>query len=212
MKKIIKVISVIISLLLITIIFAGCHGQLLKRYYKLLDQIPVECADYVLANEYDIEDTEKTDMIELSIWYKNDSFVEFVFNDEELVIQYQSEGFLLKYAGLEREITDEYLKLRSETYLNIHKIWQKLWKKNKSEDIVDYSRVFTIELFDNRIFIITIGFGFTSEMITQYIGKTPYLLFKYDPITEETLYCGYLYSDFNLNSQRKFIVKKDNEV
>lgn len=192
MKKGIQLLSILLCLIICLFSFAGCYKAELKFLIKNMDKFTTECEEYSLfvsdveinLPEYAYEGTHYEESGDLN------------FKGETLSVNYNEDDrdYKIKYAGIERTISDSYMKLKSDTYRNIHRLWNDYNNSKKIEQEPSESRIVGIRIYDDNLFVLTNGIKDVS-LVKSIMGYIPFLLFKYDFLTEEFSYCGYHFSE-----------------
>lgn len=192
MKKGIQLLSTLLCLIICLFSFAGCYKSELKFLIKNMDKFATECEEYSLfvsdveinLPEYAYEGTHYEESGDLS------------FKGKPLSVNYNEDDkdYKIKYADIERTISDSYMKLKSDTYRNIHRLWNDYNNSKKIEREPSESRIVGLRIYDDNLFVLTNGIEDVS-LVKTVRGYIPLLLFKYDIITEEFSYCGYHFSE-----------------
>lgn len=205
MKRIIKVVSLILCLILCVSIFTGCYEDELSFLYKKMDEFEIECNDYSLIQSEEELNSEEYAQIQ------GDYEGVFLLNGEELNIEYQGnlDGYKLIYQDKELNINSQFMGTFSKTYYNIHKIWYDWNNKNNQESEPNFtvSDVLGIIVYDNEIFIIILHENVV--LIKREFGNIPLHMYKFNILTNELFYCGYLKKPTKQlkYSKYKYIVK-----
>lgn len=186
MKKGIQLLSILLCLIICLFSFAGCYKDELRFLYKKMDEFEIECKDYSLIQSEEELGTGQ----HVKIIY--DGTV--LLNGNELKIEYQNnlDGFKLTYQNNELNINSRFMSTYSQTYYDIHKIWGGWRNKNNQE----YEPNFTVNdvvgviVYDNEIFIFV--WREDTRLAKREFGNIPYHFYKFNILTNELLYCGYL--------------------
>lgn len=186
MKKGIQLLSMILCLIICLFSFAGCYKDELRFLYKKMDEFEIECDDYSLIQSEEELGTGQ----QVKIIY--DGTV--LLNGNELKIEYQNnlDGFKLTYQNNELNINSRFMSTYSQTYYDIHKIWGGWRNKNNQEYEPDFTvnDVVGVIVYDNEIFIFV--WREDTRLAKREFGNIPYHFYKFNILTNELLYCGYL--------------------
>lgn len=186
MKKGIQLLSMILCLIICLFSFAGCYKDELRFLYKKMDEFEIECKDYSLIQSEEELGTGQ----HVKIIY--DGTV--LLNGNELKIEYQNnlDGFKLTYQNNELNINSRFMSTYSQTYYDIHKIWGGWRNKNNQEYEPDFTvnDVVGVIVYDNEIFIFV--WSEDTRLAKREFGNIPYHFYKFNILTNELLYCGYL--------------------
>lgn len=186
MKKGIQLLSMILCLIICLFSFAGCYKDELRFLYKKMDEFEIECKDYSLIQSEEELGTGQ----HVKIIY--DGTV--LLNGNELKIEYQNnlDGFKLTYQNNELNINSRFMSTYSQTYYDIHKIWGGWRNKNNQEYEPDFTvnDVVGVIVYDNEIFIFV--WREDTRLAKREFGNIPYHFYKFNILTNELLYCGYL--------------------
>ena len=186
MKKGIQLLSMILCLIICLFSFAGCYKDELRFLYKKMDEFEIECKDYSLIQSEEELGTGQ----HVKIIY--DGTV--LLNGNELKIEYQNnlDGFKLTYQNNEMNINSRFMSTYSQTYYDIHKIWGGWRNKNNQEYEPDFTvnDVVGVIVYDNEIFIFV--WREDTRLAKREFGNIPYHFYKFNILTNELLYCGYL--------------------
>ena len=186
MKKGIQLLIVILCLIICLFSFAGCYKDELRFLYKKMDEFEIECKDYSLIQSGEELGTGQ----HVKIIY--DGTV--LLNGNELKIEYQNnlDGFKLTYQNNELNINSRFMSTYSQTYYDIHKIWGGWRNKNNQEYEPDFTvnDVVGVIVYDNEIFIFV--WSEDTRLAKREFGNIPYHFYKFNILTNELLYCGYL--------------------
>lgn len=186
MKKGIQLLSMILCLIICSFSFAGCYKDELRFLYKKMDEFEIECKDYSLIQSEEELGTGQ----HVKIIY--DGTV--LLNGNELKIEYQNnlDGFKLTYQNNELNINSRFMSTYSQTYYDIHKIWGGWRNKNNQEYEPDFTvnDVVGVIVYDNEIFIFV--WREDTRLAKREFGNIPYHFYKFNILTNELLYCGYL--------------------
>ena len=215
MKKTIKVVSSILSLILCVGVFTGCYEDELSFLYEKMDEFEIECNDYSLIQSEEELNSEHYYQITFEGYSNGELLIysdgEFLLDEENLKIEYQDmfNGFKLSYRNQELNINSQFMGTYSETYYNIHKIWNGWVNKNNQESEPNFivSDVIGIVVYDNEIFIII--WHENVVLIKREFGNIPLHMYKFNILTNELFYCGYLKKPTKQSkySKYKYIVK-----
>ena len=192
MKKGIQLLSTLLCLIICLFSFAGCYKAELKFLIKNMDKFAKECEEYGLF----VSDVE---INSLECAYEGTHYKEsgdLNLKGETLSVKYNEDDkdYKIEYAGIERTLSDSYIKLKSDTYRNIHRLWNDYNNSKKIEQEPSESRIVGIRIYDDNLFVLTNGIENVS-LVKKVRGYIPLLLFKYDILTEEFSYCGYHFSE-----------------
>lgn len=186
MKKGIQLLSILLCLIICSFSFAGCYKDELRFLYKKMDEFEIECKDYSLIQSEEELGTGQ----HVKIIY--DGTV--LLNGNELKIEYQNnlDGFKLTYQNNELNINSRFMSTYSQTYYDIHKIWGGWRNKNNQEYEPDFTvnDVVGVIVYDNEIFIFV--WREDTRLAKREFGNIPYHFYKFNILTNELLYCGYL--------------------
>lgn len=186
MKKGIQLLSILLCLIICSFSFAGCYKDELRFLYKKMDEFEIECKDYSLIQSEEELGTGQ----HVKIIY--DGTV--LLNGNELKIEYQNnlDGFKLTYQNNELNINSRFMSTYSQTYYDIHKIWGGWRNKNNQEYEPDFTvnDVVGVIVYDNEIFIFV--WSEDTRLAKREFGNIPYHFYKFNILTNELLYCGYL--------------------
>lgn len=186
MKKGIQLLIVILCLIICLFSFAGCYKDELRFLYKKMDEFEIECDDYSLIQSEEELGTGQ----QVKIIY--DGTV--LLNGNELKIEYQNnlDGFKLTYQNNELNINSRFMSTYSQTYYDIHKIWGGWRNKNNQEYEPDFTvnDVVGVIVYDNEIFIFV--WREDTRLAKREFGNIPFHFYKFNILTNEILYCGYL--------------------
>lgn len=186
MKKGIQLLSILLCLIICLFSFAGCYKDELRFLYKKMDEFEIECKDYSLIQSEEELGTGQ----HVKIIY--DGTV--LLNGNELKIEYQNnlDGFKLTYQNNELNINSRFMSTYSQTYYDIHKIWGGWSNKNNQEYEPDFTvnDVVGVIVYDNEIFIFV--WSEDTRLAKREFGNIPYHFYKFNILTNELLYCGYL--------------------
>lgn len=186
MKKGIQLLSILLCLIICLFSFAGCYKDELRFLYKKMDEFEIECKDYSLIQSEEELGTGQ----HVKIIY--DGTV--LLNGNELKIEYQNnlDGFKLTYQNNELNINSRFMSTYSQTYYDIHKIWGGWRNKNNQEYEPDFTvnDVVGVIVYDNEIFIFV--WSEDTRLAKREFGNIPYHFYKFNILTNELLYCGYL--------------------
>lgn len=186
MKKGIQLLSTLLCLIICLFSFAGCYKDELRFLYKKMDEFEIECKDYSLIQSEEELGTGQ----HVKIIY--DGTV--LLNGNELKIEYQNnlDGFKLTYQNNELNINSRFMSTYSQTYYDIHKIWGGWRNKNNQEYEPDFTvnDVVGVIVYDNEIFIFV--WSEDTRLAKREFGNIPYHFYKFNILTNELLYCGYL--------------------
>lgn len=186
MKKGIQLLSILLCLIICLFSFAGCYKDELRFLYKKMDEFEIECKDYSLIQSEEELGTGQ----HVKIIY--DGTV--LLNGNELKIEYQNnlDGFKLTYQNNELNINSRFMSTYSQTYYDIHKIWGGWRNKNNQEYEPDFTvnDVVGVIVYDNEIFIFV--WREDTRLAKREFGNIPYHFYKFNILTNELLYCGYL--------------------
>lgn len=186
MKKGIQLLSMILCLIICLFSFAGCYKDELRFLYKKMDEFEIECKDYSLIQSEEELGTGQ----HVKIIY--DGTV--LLNGNELKIEYQNnlDGFKLTYQNNELNINSRFMSTYSQTYYDIHKIWGGWRNKNNQEYEPDFTvnDVVGVIVYDNEIFIFV--WREDTRLAKREFGNIPFHFYKFNILTNEILYCGYL--------------------
>ena len=186
MKKGIQLLSILLCLIICLFSFAGCYKDELRFLYKKMDEFEIECKDYSLIQSEEELGTGQ----HVKITY--DGTV--LLNGNELKIEYQNnlDGFKLTYQNNELNINSRFMSTYSQTYYDIHKIWGGWRNKNNQEYEPDFTvnDVVGVIVYDNKIFIFV--WREDTRLAKREFGNIPYHFYKFNILTNELLYCGYL--------------------
>lgn len=151
-----------------------------------MDEFEIECKDYSLIQSEEELGTGQ----HVKIIY--DGTV--LLNGNELKIEYQNnlDGFKLTYQNNELNINSRFMSTYSQTYYDIHKIWGGWRNKNNQEYEPDFTvnDVVGVIVYDNEIFIFV--WSEDTRLAKREFGNIPYHFYKFNILTNELLYCGYL--------------------
>lgn len=176
----------ILCLIICLFSFAGCYKDELRFLYKKMDEFEIECKDYSLIQSEEELGTGQ----HVKIIY--DGTV--LLNGNELKIEYQNnlDGFKLTYQNNELNINSRFMSTYSQTYYDIHKIWGGWRNKNNQEYEPDFTvnDVVGVIVYDNEIFIFV--WREDTRLAKREFGNIPYHFYKFNILTNELLYCGYL--------------------
>ena len=186
MKKGIQLLIVILCLIICLFSFAGCYKDELRFLYKKMDEFEIECKDYsLIQSEKELGTGQHVKII-------YDGTV--LLNGNELKIEYQNnlDGFKLTYQNNELNINSRFMSTYSQTYYDIHKIWGGWRNKNNQEYEPDFTvnDVVGVIVYDNEIFIFV--WREDTRLAKREFGNIPYHFYKFNILTNELLYCGYL--------------------
>ena len=186
MKKGIQLLSMILCLIVCLFSFAGCYKDELRFLYKKMDEFEIECKDYSLIQSEEELGTGQ----HVKIIYDGT----ILLNGNELKIEYQNnlDGFKLTYQNNELNINSRFMSTYSQTYYDIHKIWGGWRNKNNQEYEPDFTvnDVVGVIVYDNEIFIFV--WREDTRLAKREFGNIPYHFYKFNILTNELLYCGYL--------------------
>lgn len=186
MKKGIQLLSTLLCLIICLFSFAGCYKDELRFLYKKMDEFEIECKDYSLIQSEEELGTGQ----HVKIIY--DGTV--LLNGNELKIEYQNnlDGFKLTYQNNELNINSRFMSTYSQTYYDIHKIWGGWRNKNNQEYEPDFTvnDVVGVIVYDNEIFIFV--WREDTRLAKREFGNIPFHFYKFNILTNEILYCGYL--------------------
>ena len=186
MEKGIQLLSILLCLIICSFSFAGCYKDELRFLYKKMDEFEIECKDYSLIQSEEELGTGQ----HVKIIY--DGTV--LLNGNELKIEYQNnlDGFKLTYQNNELNINSRFMSTYSQTYYDIHKIWGGWRNKNNQEYEPDFTvnDVVGVIVYDNEIFIFV--WREDTRLAKREFGNIPYHFYKFNILTNELLYCGYL--------------------
>lgn len=186
MKKGIQLLSILLCLIICLFSFPGCYKDELRFLYKKMDEFEIECKDYSLIQSEEELGTGQ----HVKIIY--DGTV--LLNGNELKIEYQNnlDGFKLTYQNNELNINSRFMSTYSQTYYDIHKIWGGWRNKNNQEYEPDFTvnDVVGVIVYDNEIFIFV--WSEDTRLAKREFGNIPYHFYKFNILTNELLYCGYL--------------------
>lgn len=186
MKKGIQLLSILLCLIICLFSFAGCYKDELRFLYKKMGEFEIECKDYSLIQSEEELGTGQ----HVKITY--DGTV--LLNGNELKIEYQNnlDGFKLTYQNNELNINSRFMSTYSQTYYDIHKIWGGWRNKNNQEYEPDFTvnDVVGVIVYDNEIFIFV--WSEDTRLAKREFGNIPYHFYKFNILTNELLYCGYL--------------------
>ena len=186
MKKGIQILSAILCLIICLASFTGCYKDELRFLYKKMDEFEIECKDYSLMQS----EEELSEGQYVKIIYDGT----FLLNGNELKIEYQNnlDGFKLTYQNNELNINSHFMGTYSKAYYNIHKIWGGWRNKNNQEYEPDFTvnDVVGICVYDNEIFIFVRREN--RMLVKREFGNIPFHFYKFNVLTNELLYCGYL--------------------
>ena len=189
MKKGIQILSAILCLIICLASFTGCYKDELRFLYKKMDEFEIECKDYSLIQSEEELSTGQ----HVKIIYDGT----FLLNGNELKIEYQNnlDGFKLTYQNKELNVNSHFMCTYSKTYYNIHKIWDN-WNNGNNKKNQEQEPDFTVNdvvgviVYDNEIFIFV---WHENRMLQKReFGNIPYHFYKFNILTNELLYCGYL--------------------
>lgn len=192
MKKGIQILSAILCLIICLSSLAGCYKDEIKFLIKNMDKFATECKEYSLfVSDVEINSSEYAYE---GLHYRESG--DLIFKDETLSVNYSDDDkdYKIKYEDVERTISDSYMKQKSDTYRDIHKLWNDYNNSKKIDEEPSESRIVGIRIYDNNLFILTNGIEYDS-LVKRIKGYIPLLLFKYDILTEEFSYCGYHFSE-----------------
>lgn len=198
MKKMTKPISLTIAFITILLTLVGCNpfdNGSTAYLTKKMDEIPIECDGYEIGKT-----TVQDSMIGVEGVYSiNGESIEITRNGgEEYVILFKDEVLT---------INDEFMRINSRVYVEIHAIWLNYYSKS-TQDTNASSRIYGVFVYDDNLFIITNGL---RNSLSQYdcAWKYPITLYLYDFESESIFYAGY-YSDFRKDEVSLKILKKEN--
>ena len=156
-----------------------------------------------------VDEVRKVDGYELVKSTREDSVVGFegsVFINGEpiLITKSGGEDYVIQYKNKTITINDEFMRLNSEVYVEIHSIWINYYSQTTSQ--YARSRIYSVFVYDNNLFIITNGL-FDSLSGYNVAGKYPITLYLYDFDSSNILYVDY-YSDFMKGEASLKVLKK----
>ena len=154
-----------------------------------MDEFEIECKDYSLIQSEEELSTGQ----HVKIIYDGT----FLLNGNELKIEYQNnlDGFKLTYQNKELNVNSHFMGTYSKTYYNIHKIWDN-WNNGNNKKNQEQEPDFTVNdvvgviVYDNEIFIFV--WHENRMLLKRELGNIPYHFYKFNILTNELLYCGYL--------------------
>lgn len=193
-----------IVLMIILSIFSACNpfdNGSTAYLTKKMDEIPIEFEGYEFSEE--ITNGTSTQHFQ--------GVVEF--NGSMLEIQYQYKGddgksydYFIKYKDKSWFIDDEFMRKKSEAYVNISHIWCDF---KSGYDFYQKSNILGVYPFDGYLFIITDGI--IERMIrTNCCGSAPITLYFFDLKSEKVLYAGY-YQKYIEQNVALSIIKKEKD-
>ena len=202
MRSLKSFFSLSVVVILALTIVVGCYSfdnGSTAYLTKKMDEIPIEFDGY----EFSEEITNETSTQHFQ------GVVEF--NGSMLEIQYQyisddgsNYDYLIKYKGKSWFIDDEFMREKSETYVNISHIWCDF---EDGYDFYQRSNILGVYPFEGHLFIITDGI--IERMIsTNCCGSAPITLYFFDLKSEKVLYAGY-YQKYTNENVPLSITKKE---
>ena len=128
----------------------------------------------------------------------------FINGEPILITKSGGEDYVIQYKNKTITINDEFMRLNSEVYVEIHSIWINYYSQTTSQ--YARSRIYSVFVYDNNLFIITNGL-FDSLSGYNVAGKYPITLYLYDFDSSNILYVDY-YSDFMKGEASLKVLKK----
>lgn len=191
-----------IVLMIILSIFSACNpfdNGSTAYLTKKMDEIPIEFEGYKLI-VYDPL---------INTVYHFEGEVEFNGSMLEIQYRYKNEDgkscdYFVKYKDKCWYIDDEFMRQKSETYVQISHSWNDF--KGYDNTCIP-SRIMAIYPFDNRLFIVTDGIE-DRVMRINCQGCIPITLYVFDLDDEKVYYAGY-YRDYNKPDRLVGITKSD---
>ena len=128
----------------------------------------------------------------------------FINGEPILITKSGGEDYVIQYKNKTITINDEFMRLNSEVYVEIHSIWINYYSQTTSQ--YARSRIYSVFVYDNNLFIITNGL-FDSLSGYNVEGKYTITLYLYDFDSSNILYVDY-YSDFMKGEASLKVLKK----
>ena len=199
LKRFFSLVGVIVFTLTL---FSGCNpfdNGSTAYLTKKMDEIPIEFDGY----EFSEEITSETSTQHFQ------GVVEFNGSMLEIQYQYNSDDgnnydYLIKYKDKSWFIDDEFMREKSETYVNISHIWRDF---KDGYDFYQKSNILGVYIFDGHLFIITDGIIERMNR-TNCCGSAPITLYFFDLKSEKVFYAGY-YQKYIEQNVALSIIKKE---
>ena len=130
----------------------------------------------------------------------------FINGEPILITKSGGEDYVIQYKDKTITINDEFMRLNSRVYVEIHSIWINYYSQTTSQ--YARSRIYSVFVYDNNLFIITNGL-FDTLSGYNVAGKYPITLYLYDFVSSNILYVDY-YSDFMQGEASLKVLKEEN--
>ena len=184
MKKMLTVVLLTVLILGVVFTLSGCarKEQEYRDYItRFMDSMPIEVSGYELVKwEEGDGDSVRRDYDTHLIT------VETSNGPEEVEVTYKDHNYVINTNKQTTVIDDEYM-LQNVAYSMMISMWNIRDEDARIRKISHY-----VYVFDNQIFIITLGVLTRSSLGTTWKNAIPLALFLFDVTTSRSFYCGYL--------------------
>ena len=162
---------------------------------KKMNEIPIEFDGYKM-----VKTTSQDSMVE----FEGNASI----NGEPIHITKKGgEEYIIQFKDELITINDEFMRVNSSVYVEIHSIWLNYYSKT-TKDTNESSRIYGVFVYDDHLFIITNGL-INSLSYYDSAWKYPITLYSYDFESKRVLYAGY-YADFMKDEVSLKVLKKEN--
>ena len=198
MRSLKRFFSLLVVVTLSLTIVAGCNpfdDGSTAYLTKKMDEIPIEFDGYKM-----VKTTSQDSMVE----FEGNASI----NGEPIHITKKGgEEYIIQFKDELITINDEFLRVNSSVYVEIHSIWLN-YNSKTTKDTNESSRIYGVFVYDDNLFIITNGL---RNSLSKYdcAWKYPITLYLYDFESKRVLYAGY-YSDFRKDEVSLKVLKKEN--